>query len=126
MGYEEYEPIALKYQVPIVVTGFEPLDILQGIYMTLRQFREGRGGRKSVHPCCPQRGNSHAREILRKVFTVGPSVWQELGKFPAAAWCCGRNIRSLTQKRFGAIAPDGDHQQRLHQRLDSSGSEKAQ
>lgn len=42
MGYTEYEPIALKYRVPIVVTGFEPLDLLQGIYMCLLQLEQGR------------------------------------------------------------------------------------
>jgi hydrogenase expression/formation protein HypD len=42
MGYTEYEPIAKKYKVPIVVTGFEPLDILQGVYMCVKQLEEGR------------------------------------------------------------------------------------
>ena len=42
MGYEEYGPIAAKYQVPIVMTGFEPLDILQGVYMCVKQLEEGR------------------------------------------------------------------------------------
>ena len=42
MGYEEYVPIAKKYKVPIVVTGFEPLDLLQGIYMCVSQLEEGR------------------------------------------------------------------------------------
>ncbi len=41
MGYTEYEPIARAYSVPIVVTGFEPLDILQGVYMAVRQLEEG-------------------------------------------------------------------------------------
>ena len=40
MGYSEYEPLALRYKVPIVVTGFEPLDILQGIYMCIKQLEE--------------------------------------------------------------------------------------
>ncbi|MHC4959264.1 MAG: hydrogenase formation protein HypD, partial [Planctomycetota bacterium] len=44
MGYWEYEPIADTYRVPIVVTGFEPLDLLQGIYMTVRALEEGRHG----------------------------------------------------------------------------------
>ena len=42
MGYKEYEPLAAKYRVPIVVTGFEPLDILQGVYMCVQQLEEGR------------------------------------------------------------------------------------
>ena len=42
MGYNEYYPIAAKYHVPIVVTGFEPVDILQGIYMCVKQLEEGR------------------------------------------------------------------------------------
>ncbi|MGI6456425.1 MAG: hydrogenase formation protein HypD [bacterium] len=111
MGYEEYEPIALKYQVPIVVTGFEPLDILQGIYMTLRQFREGRAEVENQYTRVVRReGNSHAREILRKVFTVGPQVWRGIGEIPNSGLVLREEYQEFdAQKRFGAIAPDGDH-----------------
>ena len=47
MGYHEYEPLAARYRIPIVVTGFEPLDLIQGIYMTLRMLEEGRWGSRT-------------------------------------------------------------------------------
>ncbi len=83
MGMEEYEPIARRYRVPIVVTGFEPLDLLQGILMCLRQLEEGRAEvenqyARSVRP----EGNRHAQELIREVFEVGPRVWRGVGEIP--------------------------------------------
>ena len=73
MGYREYEPIARQYRVPIVVTGFEPLDILQGIYLCVRQLEEGRAEVENQYTrAVVLDGNRHARDILRQVFQVVP------------------------------------------------------
>ncbi len=83
MGFEEYLPIARKYHVPIVVTGFEPVDILQGIFMCVRQLESGRGEvenqyRRSVR----RQGNTSAQELVAKVFTVVPRKWRGVGEIP--------------------------------------------
>lgn len=83
MGCEEYEPIANKYRVPIVVTGFEPLDILQGIHMTLEQLESGRAEVENQYARSVRReGNRPAREIIREVFHVIPRKWRGVGEIP--------------------------------------------
>jgi len=83
MGYEEYPPLAAKYRVPIVVTGFEPLDILQGILMCVQQLEAGRAEvenqyARAVRPA----GNQPAQELVRKVFQVVPRKWRGVGEIP--------------------------------------------
>ena len=81
MGYEEYVPLAKKYQVPIVVTGFEPLDILQGIYMCIRQLEEGRAEVENQYVRSVRRqGNLQAQKIIREVFEIVPRKWRGIGQ----------------------------------------------
>src|SRR3990170_6068522 len=69
MGYEEYIPLAAKYRVPIVVTGFEPVDILQGIHMAVKQLEEGRVEVENQYARSVRKeGNLAARELLTEVF----------------------------------------------------------
>jgi hydrogenase expression/formation protein HypD len=83
MGYNEYYPIAEKYRVPIVVTGFEPLDILQGIYMCVKQLEEGRFEVENQYArAVKQEGNIKAQEIIRKVFKIGTRKWRGIGEIP--------------------------------------------
>jgi hydrogenase expression/formation protein HypD len=83
MGYEEYEPLAKKYRVPMVVTGFEPLDILQGIHMALQQLEAGRAEVENQYARSVRReGNTAARQVLREVFEVVPRKWRGLGEIP--------------------------------------------
>src|SRR5256885_12879578 len=73
MGFEEYFPIAEKYKVPIVVTGFEPLDLLEGIHMTVSQLEEGRHGVENQYTRAVRReGNSPARKTLSAQFEISP------------------------------------------------------
>jgi hydrogenase expression/formation protein HypD len=66
MGYTEYLPIAAKYKVPIVVTGFEPLDILQGIYLCLKQLEEGRAEVENQYTrVVSEQGNRPAQSLAR-------------------------------------------------------------
>jgi hydrogenase expression/formation protein HypD len=81
MGYTEYLPIAAKYKVPIVVTGFEPLDILQGIYLCLKQLEEGRAEVENQYArVVGERGNQPAQSLVAEVFTVVPRAWRGIGE----------------------------------------------
>jgi hydrogenase expression/formation protein HypD len=81
MGYEEYEPIVKKYKVPIVVTGFEPLDLLQGIHMCVSQLEEGRHEVENQYARSVRReGNIPAQQLMAKVFRVVPRKWRGLGE----------------------------------------------
>lgn len=81
MGYEEYFPIAEKYKVPIVVTGFEPLDILQGVLMCAKQLEEGRAEVENQYSrVVSKEGNKFAQEIIKKVFTLSDRKWRGIGK----------------------------------------------
>lgn len=83
MGYREYEPIAVKYKVPIVVTGFEPIDILQGIYLCLRQLEGGKYQvenqySRSVRPD----GNLTAMNMIEEIFEITQKNWRGIGEIP--------------------------------------------
>jgi hydrogenase expression/formation protein HypD len=81
MGYEEYIPIAAKYRVPIVVTGFEPLDILQGVLMCVRQLESGRAEVENQYSRSVRReGNQPAQQVIGEVFKVVPRKWRGVGQ----------------------------------------------
>ncbi len=83
MGWEEYIPIAAKYHVPIVVTGFEPLDILQGVLMCVRQLESGRAEVENQYSRAVRReGNRPAQQIVGEVFQVTPRKWRGIGEIP--------------------------------------------
>ncbi|MEI6350647.1 MAG: hydrogenase formation protein HypD, partial [Verrucomicrobiota bacterium] len=83
MGTEEYEPIAQSYRVPIVVTGFEPLDILQGVLMCVQQLEQGRAEVENQYArAVRDKGNEPAQQIIRKVFRVIPRKWRGVGEIP--------------------------------------------
>jgi hydrogenase expression/formation protein HypD len=85
MGYEEYVPLAARYRVPIVVTGFEPVDILQGVYLCVKQLEEGRAEVENPYSRSVRRsGNEEARLLMREVFTVVPRKWRGVGEIPAS------------------------------------------
>ena len=87
MGTAQYDAIAAKFHVPIVVTGFEPLDVLQGVLMCATQLEEGRAEvenqySRAVRP----EGNRAALEMLKEVFEVVPRKWRGIGEIPASGW----------------------------------------
>ncbi len=83
MGYTEYEPIATKYKVPIVVTGFEPLDILQGVLMCVTQLEQGRAEVENQYKRSVRRdGNVEAQKLVREVFAVSKRKWRGIGEIP--------------------------------------------
>jgi len=88
MGYWEYDPIAEKYQTPIVITGFEPLDLLQGIYMTVKMLEEGRWGVENQYSRAVTReGLVPAQKILQDVFLACDRPWRGIGVIPESGFC---------------------------------------
>jgi hydrogenase expression/formation protein HypD len=87
MGYWEYEPIASRYGVPIVVTGFEPLDLAQGVYLAVRALEEGRAGVENQYTRSVTReGNRPAQELLAQVFEVCDRQWRGIGEIPRSGY----------------------------------------
>ncbi|HWC61596.1 MAG TPA: hydrogenase formation protein HypD, partial [Verrucomicrobiae bacterium] len=83
MGYHEYPPIAAKYRVPIVVTGFEPLDILQGVLMCVQQLESGRAEVENQYARAVRReGNEPAQELMQQVFKIVQRKWRGVGEIP--------------------------------------------
>lgn len=87
MGFEEYEPLAERFRIPITVTGFEPLDLLHGIYLTVKALEEGRWGVENQYKRVVQReGNRPARALLDEVFSVCDRAWRGFGVIPASGY----------------------------------------
>jgi hydrogenase expression/formation protein HypD len=83
MGYEEYLPIALKYNVPIVVTGFEPVDILQGIYRVILQLEKGAAEVENAYGrVVTKEGNLQAKKLLKEIFEPADMKWRGIGNIP--------------------------------------------
>jgi len=83
MGYAEYEPLAEKYKVPITVTGFEPVDILQGILITVQQLEAGQYTVQNQYTRAVSReGNRVARQLMKEVYRVTDRKWRGIGIIP--------------------------------------------
>jgi hydrogenase expression/formation protein HypD len=88
MGYWEYLPIAEKYHVPVVVTGFEPLDLAQGILMAVRQLERGAGEVENAYTrVVTLEGNRPAQQVIQQVFMTCDRKWRGIGMIPASGWC---------------------------------------
>jgi hydrogenase expression/formation protein HypD len=88
MGYWEYPPLAEKYQVPIVVTGFEPLDIAQGILTTVQMLEQGRIGVENAYArAVTFQGNVPAQQVIHQVFMPCDRKWRGIGTIPLSGWC---------------------------------------
>lgn len=104
-GYTEYEQLAEKFGVPIVVTGFEPLDILQGIYMTITLLEQGKAEVNNQYARSVKReGNIKTQELIKEVFVVVDRKWRGIGDIPES----GLNLAEAysefdAEKRFGLV-----------------------
>ena len=125
MGFEEYFPIAAKYRVPIVVTGFEPLDILQGVLMIVQQLESGRAEVENQYARAVRReGNQPAQELIRKVFTVVPRKWRGIGEIPQSGLGLSEAYAAFdAEKKFGLAEPSRRGTGRMHQRPGFAGAE---
>jgi hydrogenase expression/formation protein HypD len=87
MGYREYEPIAARFRVPIVITGFEPIDLLEGTLMALRQLEQGRAEVENQYSRVVKReGNRTAVGLVNKVFEVCDRKWRGVGSIPKSGY----------------------------------------
>lgn len=108
MGYTEYEPIAEKYRIPIVVTGFEPLDILQGIHMTVRQLEHGQARVENQYARAVKRaGNVPAQKLMADVFEIVDREWRGIGMIPRSGLALRSTYRNFDAETvFDIAAPE--------------------
>jgi len=87
MGNAEYHPLSAKYKVPIVVTGFEPLDVLQGILMVLRQLEESKAQVENQYSrIVKEEGNPDAQNMIHTVFEIKNQIWRGIGEIPESGY----------------------------------------
>ncbi|HEY6446040.1 MAG TPA: hydrogenase formation protein HypD [Acidobacteriaceae bacterium] len=108
VGYAEYEPLAARFHVPIVVAGFEPLDILEGVLMVIEQLEQGRGEVENQYSRVLARGgNRPAQELIAKVFEVSDRKWRGVGNIPGSGFRLRDEFREFdAEERFSVTAID--------------------
>ena len=105
MGFAQYTPLAEKYRVPIVVTGFEPVDVLQGIYMCIRQLEENRHEVENQYArSATAAGNYHAQQLINTVFQVSARKWRGMGEIPASGLLLADDYASFDAERRFDVA----------------------
>ncbi|WNI18881.1 hydrogenase formation protein HypD [Actinacidiphila sp. ITFR-21] len=102
MGTSQYPPLAARYRVPVVVTGFEPLDILEGVRRAVVQLEAGRHEVENAYPrAVREEGNVPALEMLRDVFEVTDRTWRGIGVIPRSGWRLADRYREFdAEQRF--------------------------
>jgi hydrogenase expression/formation protein HypD len=101
MGYREYEPIADRFRVPIVITGFEPIDILEGTLLTVRQLEMGTSNVENQYPRVVKRtGNRVAQDLVNKVFEVCDRKWRGVGSIPKSGYKLRYEFRDQDAERI--------------------------
>jgi hydrogenase expression/formation protein HypD len=104
MGYREYEPISERFRVPIVITGFEPIDILEGALMTIQQLEAGTYEVQNQYPRVVQRdGNRVAQDLVNKVFEVCDRKWRGVGSIPKSGYKLRYEFRDHDAERIFEI-----------------------
>ncbi len=103
MGIQEYYPLVKKYEIPIVITGFEPLDLVQGIYMAVKQLEEGTFELENQYArVVKEHGNKAAINVIRKVFEVGDREWRGIGEIPNSGYVIREAYRKYdAEAKFG-------------------------
>jgi len=87
MGWSDYEPLSEQYRVPIVVTGFEPVDILDGIFRCVSLLEQGGHGVENRYTRAVRReGNPAARRLIAEVFEVTDRMWRGIGTIPQSGF----------------------------------------
>lgn len=106
MGQREYEAIAAHYKVPIVITGFEPVDLLDGILRTVRRLERGAAGVENQYSRVVRpEGNASARQLVRSVFEVCDRQWRGIGAIPKSGLRLRYEYREQdAEHRFGVGA----------------------
>lgn len=95
-GWTEYEPIVERYRVPIVITGFEPVDLLQGVLLAVRQLEQGRAELENAYARAVRReGNADARRMVERVFRVCDRGWRGIGVIPQSGFALAPEFRDF-------------------------------
>jgi hydrogenase expression/formation protein HypD len=101
MGYREYEALAERYRVPIVITGFEPVDLLEGILMAVEQLEAGRAVVENQYARAVTRdGNPAAKDLIFKVFEVADRTWRGVGSIPESGYKVRHEYRDHDAERI--------------------------
>ncbi len=110
MGFEEYVPIAQRYRVPIVITGFEPIDILEGVLLCVRQLETGRAEVENQYSRSVRRsGNAAAQQMMREVFRVRPRRWRGIGDIANSGLGLAESYSEFdAERRFGLVTPEDE------------------
>ncbi len=104
MGFADYEPIAARHQVPLVVTGFEPLDIVQGTLLAVRQLEGGRAAVENQYTRSVRReGNPAARAVLDEVFEISGRKWRGIGEIPESGFRLRARFATFDAERRFAV-----------------------
>jgi hydrogenase expression/formation protein HypD len=104
MGYKEYEAISARYNVPVVITGFEPLDILEGVCRVIQQLEEGRAEVDNQYSRVVHRaGNLAAHQIMGRVFEVCDQKWRGVGTIPQSGYTLSRTFQEYDAARRFAV-----------------------
>lgn len=103
MGLEQYYPIVEKHKVPMVVTGFEPVDLVQGILMLIKQLEKGIFKLENQYKrVVPEEGNPQAKKIIAQVFEVHPREWRGIGEIPASGYELKKELEAFdANRKFG-------------------------
>jgi len=106
MGTDEYPELAERYKVPIVITGFEPLDILEGVRRAVRQLERGEHRMENAYPrAVRDEGNPAAKAMLADIFEVTDRAWRGIGVIPASGWRLSERYREYdAEHRFSVTA----------------------
>jgi hydrogenase expression/formation protein HypD len=111
VGYREYEPLAARYRVPIVVTGFEPLDLLEGALMALSQLEAGTAEVQNQYSRVVRReGNPAAVELVERVFEVCDRKWRGVGEIPASGLRLREEFREHDAERVFDVEEISAHE----------------
>jgi len=104
MGYREYEPMSARFKVPIVITGFEPLDILQGTLMVVRQLEEGRAEVENEYSRILDReGNRPAQKLVASVFEIADRKWRGVGSIPKSGYKLRWEYRNYDAEKIFSV-----------------------
>ena len=103
MGFNDYHPLSRKYKIPIVITGFEPLDLVQGIYLAVNQLENGIFKVENQYSrVVKEQGNTKAREVIERVFQVGDREWRGIGMIPGSGYTITDPYREFdAERKFG-------------------------
>ncbi len=103
MGFKEYHPLAEKYKIPIIITGFEPLDLVQGIYMAVNQLEKGVFKVENQYArVVKKEGNLAAKKVIQTIFEIGKREWRGIGEIPNSGYKLKKEFEAFdAELKFG-------------------------